>query len=100
MSAQPIYNLIKELLTNHPALRNSDKKLIWSVWIKLGQVHNNGILLQDFLDSPSTETIRRCRQKIQEQYPELQATKRIKELRQAKEETKGTFIFKEQISLV
>mgnify|MGYP001615472416 CR=1 FL=1 len=107
-----IYDLIKELLTDYPELRDSDRKLIWTVWSKIGLLNDtklweNGKLhvyagtsinYQAFVNSPSTETIRRCRQKIQELHPELQSSKWIRKQRQAIEDQRGTHIYREEIS--
>lgn len=92
-----IYDLVKDLLGEYPVLRNSDKKLIWSVWIKTGHASKENITLQDFLFAPSTESIRRCRQKIQETCPELRGTKWVTDKRQEKEESKGTWIYTEKV---
>lgn len=35
-----IYDMVKQLLTDNPELRNSDKKLIWEVWEKLDLIEN------------------------------------------------------------
>ena len=102
------YDLIKQLLTDHAELRDSDKRLIWRVWNELGFTDANdanfSIQLKDFMEAPSTETIRRCRQKIQELHPELQSSKWIKKQRDAIAEQKGTYIFretvKEQLNLI
>lgn len=95
------YDLIKKLLTNDPELRDSDKKLIWEVWDQLNLTDSFVYISRlNFMKAPSTETIRRCRQKIQELHPELQSSKRIRELREEKEKEKGTFIFREQTKLV
>lgn len=98
-----IYDLVKELLTDYPELRDSDKELIWSVWIKLGYVKEDDyyqvalIDKSDFMKAPSTETIRRCRQKIQELHPELQSSKWIQEQRKKIEDQRGTHIYREEI---
>ena len=93
-----IYDLIKITLEDYPETRNSDKKLIWRVWCKLGYIDTGYALYEeDFMRSPSTETIRRCRQKIQELNPELQATRRIRGLRKSVELQRGTHVFREKV---
>ena len=106
-----LYDLIKNLLTDYPELRDSDKKLIWEVWSKLDFINDDDgsydgelITYQNFVDAPSTETIRRCRQKIQELNPELRGSQKIRKAREEKAKEKGTFIYREiteeQIKLV
>lgn len=74
---------IISLLTEKPHLRDSDDKLIANIWNEqMGFVSGGGLLSKqttayDFLlafsesQYTSPESIRRCRQKIQEQNPEL-----------------------------
>lgn len=74
---------VKYLLAAWPHLRNNDNKLIANIWnqdlLKMG--HNNATLsASNFLALYATgqlsnaETIRRVRQKIQEENPELRGT--------------------------
>lgn len=94
-----IYDLIKDLLIENPDLRNSDRKLIWRVWEHLGHT-TEGVNLTyfEFIKAPSTETIRRCRQKIQELNPELQATARVRKERKVIEDQKGTHVFRVKVN--
>ena len=92
-----VYDLVKQILEDHPQTRNSDKALHFTVWNKLGLIKNRAITYEDYKEAPSTETIRRSRQKIQELYPELGPTSdKIKRARRKKQETKGTFIYREE----
>ena len=100
-----IYDLVKKILEESPACRDSDKKLQWAVWWKKGliQVDTSGkmalsrVMYMDFENAPSSESITRARRKCQELHPELQATSSIvRTRRQQKQETKGTFIFSEK----
>ncbi len=101
--ARKIFDLVKELLTEHPSLRDSDKKLLWAVWWKKRLVQAqkplaiSRILYMDYMNAPSSESITRARRKVQEMYPELAATKPIEKRRRVKEQTKGTFIFNEEV---
>jgi len=94
-----LYDLVKSLLTDHPELRDSDKKLIWRVWEELDLTGttelSQAMYYANFLRAPSTESIRRCRQKIQEKHPELRGSKKVQEFRKAKQETKSTFVYRE-----
>ncbi len=74
---------VKALLEKHPHLRDSDNKLIATIWkfdlismrINLSEITGNIFLLL-YSESKLTnaETIRRVRQKIQEENPELRGT--------------------------
>lgn len=95
-----IYDLTKDLLERHELARNSDKYLIWRVWQELNFISQDGsyITIQSFKEAPSPESITRARRKVQELYPELQATsEKVKRFRQQKELDKGTFIFREPV---
>lgn len=94
-----LYDLILSMLTAYPQLRNDDKKLIWSVWYKLGYVKNDMLSKDAFMNRncPMPETIRRTRQKIQETHPELDADEGTKRIRKKIEKEKGTFIYRENV---
>ena len=80
---------VKALLEKHPHLRDSDNKLIATIWkydlIRTGMLPEN-LSGQDFLSYyaddklTNAETIRRVRQKIQEENPFLRGT--VNEARQ------------------
>ena len=80
---------VKALLVKHPHLRDSDNKLIASIW--KSDIHNmdlacGEITAFDFLTFYSlckltnAESIRRVRQKLQEENPDLRGT--VNEARQ------------------
>lgn len=62
------------LLENHPHLRSNDKKLLANVWYSEAP---KNVSVKGFLKLLSegkltnAESIRRCRQKVQEQFPHL-----------------------------
>ena len=65
-------------LTKHPHLRNNDSKLIATIWYQqLGKDQIDRMSAMDFLQTfadsklHNPESIRRMRQKLQEQYPHL-----------------------------
>jgi len=91
-----IYDLTKSILEKYPSTRSDDKKLIWVVLGELGYIHNSVIAKEDFLNSPSFESIRRSRQKIQELHPELAPNDFVKKARKFIENQKGTHIFREE----
>jgi len=88
-----IKDRVMQLLEQHPHLRNSDNKLIATIWkqdiLNLGFT-SKGITANDFLKMYATdqvsnaETIRRVRQKIQEENPQLRGT--VNDLRQEQAE--------------
>jgi hypothetical protein len=80
---------VKALLVKHPHLRDSDNKLIATIWkqdLYNLNLNPNDILAITFLNLYSqqnltnSESIRRVRQKIQEENPELRGT--VNEARQ------------------
>jgi hypothetical protein len=80
---------VKALLVKHPHLRDSDNKLIANIWMSdlvKQNLNPNIITAYDFLfyysnnQFTNTETIRRVRQKIQEENPDLRGT--VNEARQ------------------
>ena len=68
---------VKALLIKHPHLRADDNRLIASVYFHESEINLKNITAIDFLHDfangkyTSPESIRRCRQKLQEDYPEL-----------------------------
>lgn len=96
-----LYDLVLKLLTDKPELRNSDKLLMWEIWKKQGLINTyDQIKLSDFLyKAHNPESIRRCRQKIQETHTDLGPTKEeVKEIREEKAKAKGTFVFRDIVS--
>ena len=91
----PTIDVVKRLLTNHPHLRDNDNKLLANVWYQsvrpLGEAWLDFLALIASGDLPSSESIRRCRQKLQELNPELRGElwdKRHQMQTQVKEELK------------
>lgn len=78
-----IKNKVIDLLTKHPHLRDDDNKLIATIWNKETGVDEKNVFISqqttafDFFEAFSAgqytnpESVRRCRQKVQEQNPEL-----------------------------
>ena len=95
---QHIKDRVTKLLVQYPHLRSSDNKLIASIWKtdvkRMGQDVNE-INAMTFLQLYATEqitnseTIRRVRQKIQEEQPELQGPARKSRKEQAEEVRKN-----------
>jgi hypothetical protein len=65
---------IKYLLINYPQVRDNDRHLYYLVCKSMGL--NVEISFKDWCRSnyPNTESVRRCRAKIQSKYPELQSS--------------------------
>lgn len=77
-----VEHLVKKTLAEKPSLRNSDNKLYMEICMMLNpdvqymgflHVFNN----QKELGIPKMETVRRARQKIQHDYPELRAADNV-----------------------
>lgn len=72
---------VKQLLENYPYLRESDNKLIASIWNS--EIRQRGIGATEFFRQfgngrfTSPESIRRCRQKLQQDNPELRGQNRV-----------------------
>ena len=86
---------VKRLLTKIPRLRDSDERLMATMWFKhIGEDKVKDLtainLLQKLSDGelPSYESISRCRRKIQEEIPELRGEK-WKERHDAEEAVKA-----------
>ena len=83
-----IKDRVKALLVKHPHLRNSDSKLTATIWQQdllnkgLGGYMTSREFLSFYADGilSNAETIRRVRQKLQEENPELKGT--VNEARQ------------------
>jgi len=101
MANMKIYDLVKELLTDYPALRDSDKKLMWALWWRMNLLETyNGqscISREKFYKAPASESITRARRKIQEDHPELCSSSQVVKARKEKEETGGMFVYHEKI---
>ena len=73
---------VKALLVSYPHLRDNDNKLIATIWkqdlrnmgINLDIATYNFLQLYALGELSNSETIRRVRQKIQEENPELRGT--------------------------
>ena len=93
------YELIKKLLIERPELRNSDKKLAWVVWDRQGLVRCGMLSKFDFMTvAEHFETIRRTRQMVQRDCPELKASEVIQNAKDEKRASKGTFVYRNEIN--
>lgn len=101
MRYNKLFLLVRRLMTENEAYRNSDKRLMWRVWQEEGMIIDK-LSLGNFLSSQTTtpESVTRARRKIQELHPELRATDRVYRARHKKQMEKGTHIFRENVRLV
>lgn len=94
-----IQQKVEHVLKNYPRTRDNDNRLVatyWYVWHK-DLCHSKGgkvgILFENLLKVPSFESVRRCRQKIQESgkytaSPKAQAVRDAREMKIALENAK------------
>ena len=79
-------------LENYPETRSSDRSLILHVYqVFYGVFTTPFYKVMDDGDLPSFESIRRCRQKIQEECEDLRAVKPVEDIRIAKQEEYITY---------
>ena len=78
MNLLSVKDLVKAILTQFPKTRDNDKLLILKVWAyKKPELRNKAFTFVEFSqlwladEFPPTESIRRVRQKMQEEYPHL-----------------------------
>lgn len=91
-----IYDEVKQMLEQYPYTRNSDKILIWRIWMARGYCGPGDIKYSQFLSSPSPESITRARRKVQELNPGLAAAPEVEQERSNKAAQKGMFVFHDE----
>lgn len=94
-----LYKLIYKLLQEQPHLRDSDKALAWEIWSRQGVVVNGALTEHGFMNAEHFETLRRTRQKVQEEHEEVRSNPIVQLLKDEKRATKGTFVYKEDVDL-
>lgn len=84
-----IQNIVHEVLTTYKATRDSDDLLMAVIYYKYYNISNEPFISimkhRKEYKLPSYESISRARRKIQELYPDLQGTERIKRIRSKEE---------------
>lgn len=95
-----LYDKVRWLLEVSQDCRNSDKEVIWRIWEDEYSVKTTGggqrfLTKELYMRATNSETIRRTRQKVQEDHPELQSDKKVLESKKKKESTKGIFVYHE-----
>lgn len=93
-----VHDIVYKLLQKHPHLRDNDHMLAWEVWEEQG-IAGESMSKQSFVYmAENFESIRRSRQKIQEIHPELRSSDGVLKLKKQKQDTKGTFIYREEVT--
>lgn len=99
-----LYDHIKKLLEESREYRNSDRKLIWKIWCDEGLVWSSvnpdidsTIPYCGFMKATSPETIRRTRQKVQQDHPELQSDKSVLKEKKRIQDQRGTHVYREEL---
>ena len=89
MKVLSTHDEVFHIMFTYPATRSNDKLLYYKV---LEEFHPDTLamavgsyLLDRYSNVPSIETVGRCRRKIQEDYPDMRATEKVKHRRQRKE---------------
>ena len=83
--------IVKNILTDYPQTRNSDNALYIKVVAAINPQANNrpfaNVLSNlEELGLPCFETVRRTRQKLQAEFPELQACDKVQDFRTERED--------------
>ena len=88
MSMKTLQSKVEFCLRTYPICRDDDRVLIGTVYSVFYDIEPRTITLKEILlrsDLPSFESIRRCRQKAQEQHPELRGTREARQRRRDNE---------------
>lgn len=94
-----LYDVIYKLLTEHTELRDSDKKLQWRIMELTGAIRNGALTYESWMNAENTETIRRTRQKVQEDHEELKSSPQVQAYKDAKEGAQGKFVYREPVQV-
>lgn len=85
-SAKKISSKVLYVMNEHPETRNSDRKLIAEIYKMYGVSNRPFDEVLAMKDLPKFESIRRARQKIQEEFPMLRAVPEVENARIAEQE--------------
>ena len=96
MEMQTITNQVKRILEQYPLTRNSDDLLYTTLCMEIDN-HAAGMPfwyvmqhLKEF-NFPNIKSVERCRRKLQNKYPELAASKEVKDFRDENEQKFKTY---------
>ena len=89
-------SMVKDILIHYPIARDSDMYLYLRVVKRLNPTaadrpFSEALLNLDNLGLPCFETVRRTRQKLQEKYPKLKGSDKVRSLRSINEEAYKEF---------
>jgi hypothetical protein len=90
------YTKIKGLLEKDRKYRNDDRYVHLDIWAEEEPVFRDPDVREAYMRVTSSETIRRTRQKVQAQHPELDADEDVKRKRNSKEKLGGHFVWNNQ----
>ena len=92
-----LYTKVKHLLMEFPELRDSDRKLVWKIWGDEGSFdgYYRTVNFRGFMKATGYDTISRARRMVQNKCPELRGTLKVRIAKRIKQDSKGTFIFRE-----
>lgn len=77
-----VSQMVREVLENYPDTRSDDRLLIYTIYRNYyGIVNDKFVNVIMRHDLPNFESIRRCRQKIQEECEELRGDKQVEKVR-------------------
>ena len=95
-----LYDDVRLILEEKPETRDNDKALVWEFYSRHNLLDQYGRLTFGmFISTNSPDSITRASRMVKHKHPELKGTKEIIVFKKKKEEEKGTFIFREQLSL-
>ena len=88
MRLRNLQNEVREILTNKPYTRNSDRDLYCAYLAKFDPsvLRAPFVIVMQNKDLPSIESVGRARRKVQELYPELRADANVEAFREVREE--------------
>ena len=95
MELNGIKGIVRKVLIRDREARNDDRYLYLKVASEIAGHDVSGVTLGEWMRDytfPSTESVRRTRQKLQQHEPDLRSDKRIQEEREAREELYREFI--------
>lgn len=90
------YTKIKGLLEKDRKYRNDDRYVHLDIWAEEEPIFRDSDVREAYMRVTSSETLRRTRQKVQAQHPELDADEDIKRKRNSKEKLGGHFVWNNQ----
>lgn len=94
------YDIVKDILIEFKDCRDSDKRLLWEFWKRSGLTTPEGtISYSNYLNATSSESITRARRKVQELHPELGSSEEVQKEKDKKEQSKGTFIYRDNVAI-